>query len=195
VLLSGRTGTLVDLGTLGGTWSTATGINSQREVVGTSTIASGAFKAFFSDASKKLVDLGTLGGTSSYGMAINNACEIVGHAQTSQGLLHAFVWKTGTLIDLGTLGGAQSYAYAINDAGTVVGYSWMTGNLVTHGFIHSGGMMIDLNRLLPANSGWTIEAAYGINDSGEIVGTGTLNGKTYAVKLLPDPAVKVPKAR
>jgi probable HAF family extracellular repeat protein len=186
-------GMLVDLGTLGGTWSTANGINSQREVVGTSTTASGAFKAFFSDVSKRLVDLGTLGGTSSYGMAINNACEIVGTAQTSQGLMHAFVWKTGKLIDLGTLGGTQSYAYAINDAGTVVGFSWITGNLVTHGFIHSGGMMTDLNRFLPANSGWTIEAAYGINDSGDIVGTGTLNGQTYAIKLVPDPAVIAPK--
>src|SRR5690349_25096271 len=80
---------LVDLGTLGGTWSTANGINSRREVVGTSTTTSGAFKAFLSDGSKKLVDLGTLGGTSSYGMAINNACEIVGTAEISQGVMHA----------------------------------------------------------------------------------------------------------
>jgi probable HAF family extracellular repeat protein len=189
-----NSGTLVDLGTLGGTWSTANGINSRGQVVGTSTTISGSFHAFFSDVSTNLVDIGTLGGISSYGMAINRACEIVGTAQTSQGLMNAFLWKKGKLIDLGTLGGAQSYAYAINDAGTVVGSSWVTGNLVTHAFIHSGGVMIDLNRLLLANSGWTINAAYGINDSGEIVGTGTLSGRIYAVKLVPDSSFIAPKA-
>ena len=53
-----------------------------------------------------------------------------------------------------------------------------------HGFVEMDGVMIDLNQLLPVNSGWTIDAAYGINDSGAIVGAGTLNGQSYAVELV-----------
>jgi probable HAF family extracellular repeat protein len=178
-------GTLVDLGTLGGTWSSANSINGAGQVAGTSLTHSGAFNAFFSSGSGAPVDLGTLGGASSYGMAINNSGEIAGSAQTSHGFTNAFVWNGGALQNLGTLGGSQSYAYDVNNAGAVVGSSWMTGNLVMHGFVEAGGVMIDLNQLLPLNSGWTIDGAYGINDSGDIVGTGTLNGQSYAVELAP----------
>jgi probable HAF family extracellular repeat protein len=132
-----------------------------------------------------MVGLGTLGGAYSYGMAINNAGAIAGSAQTSQGFMKAVIWNGGKVTDLGTLGGSQSYAYGVNGAGTVVGSSWTAGNLAMHGFIDAGGVMIDLNQLLPVNSGWTIDAAYGINDSGAIVGTGTLNGQSYAVELVP----------
>jgi hypothetical protein len=54
-----------------------------------------------------------------------------------------------------------------------------------HGFMYVGGVMVDLNQLLPINSGWTIDAAYGINDAGDIVGIGTLGGQTDAFELLP----------
>jgi probable HAF family extracellular repeat protein len=131
-----------------------------------------------------MVGLGTLGGTSSYGMGINNSGQIVGSAQNPQGFMKAFVWNGAGLTDLGTLGGSQSYGYGVNGAGTVVGSSWMTGNLVIHGFVDMAGVMIDLNQFLPLNSGWAIDAAYGINDSGDIVGTGTLNGQSYAVELI-----------
>jgi probable HAF family extracellular repeat protein len=116
---------------------------------------------------------------------------MAGNAQTSQGFMKAFVWNGTNLTDLGTLGGAQSYAYGINGTGTIVGSSWMTGNLVMHGFVDIGGVMIDLNQLLPLNSGWTIDAAYGINDSGNIVGTGTLNGQSYALELVAPSALLV----
>jgi probable HAF family extracellular repeat protein len=177
-------GNLADLGTLGGTWSSVNSLNSNGQAAGTSSTASGAFNAFFSNGSG-MVGLGTLGGAYSYGMAINNAGAIAGSAQTSQGFMKAVIWNGGKVTDLGTLGGSQSYAYGVNGAGTVVGSSWTAGNLAMHGFIDAGGVMIDLNQLLPVNSGWTIDAAYGINDSGAIVGTGTLNGQSYAVELVP----------
>jgi hypothetical protein len=40
--------------------------------------------------------------------------------------------------------------------------------------------MTDLNSLLPANSGWQLEAAQAINDSGQIAGYGLINGETHA---------------
>jgi probable HAF family extracellular repeat protein len=186
----GTNGSLVDLGTLGGTWSSVNSLNSVGQAAGTSSTASGAFNAFFSNGSG-MVGLGTLGGAYSYGMAINSAGAIAGSAQTSQGFMKAFLWNGGQLKDLGTLGGSQSYAYGLNGTGTVVGTSWNTGNLAMHGFLYTGGVMIDLNQLLPLNSGWTIDAAYGINDSGAIVGTGTLNGQSYAIELVPSSNVLV----
>lgn len=177
-------GNLVDLGTLGGTWSSVNSLNSQGQAAGTSLTASGAFNAFFSNGSG-MIRLGTLGGAYSYGMAINDAGAVVGSAQNSQGFMKAVLWSGGKTADLGTLGGSQSYAYGVNGTGTVVGSSWTAGNLAMHGFIDVGGVMIDLNQLLPVNSGWTIDAAYGINDFGAIVGTGTLNGQSYALELVP----------
>lgn len=177
-------GTLVDMGTLiGGTWSSAYGVNATGQVAGTSSVTGGRFRAFLSNGGE-LVSLGTLGGANSHAMALNDAGQVVGNAQTSTGFTHAFLWNGRAMKDLGTLGGSQSYAYGINDAGTVVGYSWTSGNQSMHGFIYSGGLL-DLNSLVPSNSGWTITAAYAINFSGEILGTGTLNGHSYAVELLP----------
>ena len=74
--------------------------------------------------------------------------------------------------DLGTLpGGTSSAADAINSLGQIVGYSDIGGG-VDSAFLYSGGNMIDLNTLLPANSGWVLQQGLGINDSGQVVGNG-----------------------
>jgi hypothetical protein len=46
--------------------------------------------------------------------------------------------------------------------------------------------MLDLNSLLPANSGWDLLQAYAINDSGQITGVGLYDGQMSAF-LLTDP--------
>jgi len=43
--------------------------------------------------------------------------------------------------------------------------------------------MVDLNSLLPANSGWTLTQASAINNEGQIVGYGIHNGATHAFLL------------
>ena len=45
--------------------------------------------------------------------------------------------------------------------------------------------IMDLNALLPANSGWVLTSAIGVNDSGFIVGYGTKNGLTKPFLLAP----------
>lgn len=178
-------GNLVDLGTLpGATWSSAYGINSSGQVVGTS-MAGGSARAFISNGSTLTQVAGTLGGANSYGMAINNNGVVVGNAQNAQGYLNAFESTGQGMVNLGTLGGSSSMAYGINDAGTVVGYSFLAGNTTTDAFVYLGGVLIDLNTLLPASSGWTVEAAYGINDNGYILALGMFDNQFYAVELLP----------
>ena len=67
------------------------------------------------------------------------------------------------MIDLGTLGGGSSYAYGVNDSGEIVGYSYLADG-GQHAFLYDDGTMLDLNSLIPANSGWDLLEAYGIND-------------------------------
>ena len=45
--------------------------------------------------------------------------------------------------------------------------------------------MVDLNTLLPADSGWVLLSANAINDAGQIVGEGTLDGEPRAFLLTP----------
>lgn len=178
-------GVISDLGTLGGTWSSAYALDSAGQIAGTSTTTTGAFHAFFY-SSGGMVDLGTLGGTNSYGLAINSSGSVAGNASVSTGYSHAFEWNGSLMADLGTLGGNQSYAYGIDASGNVVGYSWTTGNLATHAFLYRNGIMLDLNSLLsPIDSGWTLTAAYAINGTGDILATGVLDSQDYAVELNP----------
>ena len=45
--------------------------------------------------------------------------------------------------------------------------------------------MKDLNKLIPAGSGWVLLQAFGINNSGQIVGTGTIHGEEHGFLLTP----------
>jgi probable HAF family extracellular repeat protein len=107
---------------------------------------------------------------------INNAGDVVGEAdlpgsQTS----HAFLWRKGVMTDLGTLGD-NSHAAAINSKRQVVGNFFISGRTeppFRHAFLwEKGGPMVDLNTLIPANSGLELVAADNINERGEIVGVG-----------------------
>ncbi|MCW3052237.1 MAG: hypothetical protein JWN14_1407, partial [Chthonomonadales bacterium] len=52
-------------------------------------------------------------------------------------------------------------------------------------FLYRNHKMVDLNSLLPADSGWVLTNANGINDRGQIVGSGIYQGKQRAYLLSP----------
>jgi len=54
--------------------------------------------------------------------------------------------------------------------------------------------MVNLNALIPANSGWELYAAYGISDNGLIVGQGLINGQQHAFLLVPFDGNNTPPA-
>jgi probable HAF family extracellular repeat protein len=117
---------ITDLGTLGGTFSEARGINSRGQVVGWGDTASGDSRAFLWEEGE-MAPLGTLGGTFSIATAINSGGQVVGYSETIAGQFssnRAFLWKKGEMIDLGSVSGARSFAFDINSSGQIVGSSF-----------------------------------------------------------------------
>jgi probable HAF family extracellular repeat protein len=158
--------TVRDLGTLGGSYSYAFGIDRDGAVVGVSATSDGQEHAFLW-RNGTLTDLGVaVGGGSSSARAINRSGDVVGASTSADGPVHAILWSQGGMTDLGTLDGfGQSGANSINDVGQVVGYSddAETGN--SHAALWQNGSAIDLGTL-----GGAFSQAYDINNSGQVVG-------------------------
>src|SRR5579872_6379295 len=116
---------VTDLGTLGGTQSSAVAINASGQVVGTSTLADSSTHAFSWTKLGGMLDLGTLGGVQSVPTAVSATGQVVGNSITATGATHAFSWTQATgMLDLGNLpGGTDSFALAVNASGQVVGYA------------------------------------------------------------------------
>lgn len=156
---------------LGGSGSSATGINGAGDVVGYD-IADGAGNAHaFVYSGGTSTDLGTLGGAASYAYGINDAGQVVGSADTAAGLGHAFVYAGGTMTDLGTPAGGTSTAYAINNQGVIVGYTTSIApfpeNLPQAFSVAGAGAAMQALGTLPDGQGST---AYAINDKGLVAG-------------------------
>ena len=176
-----------DLGTLGGTNSSAFGSNCVQKVVGSSETAAETTDAFVWDSADGMQDLGTLGGSFGQSNAINCRGTIVGMSSLAgDAQIDAFLYADGTMRDLGNLGGSFSQANAINDSGDVVGSSNTTGDTDVHAFLWTpkGGLQ-DLNNLIPTDLGWDLNSANGINEAGKIFGVGTINGEGHAFALIP----------
>jgi len=189
-----RDGVATDLGTLGGGVATARAVNNRGQVVGVSCTAGdgavfscGDYAAFLWQ-DRRMANLGSLGGGGTFPRRINDAGQVVGDSRTADGATRAFLWQGGALRALGTLGGATSAAWGLNGAGQIVGRAATGDYRPDHAFLADprfGAGLLDLNALIPADSGWTLTWATAINDRGQIVGQGTYGGATRAFLLTP----------
>lgn len=176
----------IDLGTFGGKQSDAVAINDAGEVVGHlyTQYHDGPKRAVLYQTGK-VVELGTFGGNVSIGVAINAVGQVAGYATLPGGDQRAFLFAHGKMKNLGTLpGGTQSFAYGLDDRGRVVGASDAKDSAL-RAVIYSDGVIQDLNKLIPADSGWTLTEAKAINESGQIVGYGFFDGERRAFLLTP----------
>jgi probable HAF family extracellular repeat protein len=173
-----RDGTMTNLGTLGGTRSTAHDINDHDQVVGSAYTTDNAFERAFLYENGTMRDLGTLGGNQSAAHAINNNGQIVGYSSLGDGTTHAFLYANGVMTDLlGSVGG-RTIAWDINNKGQVVGQYQPED--VTYAFLFSDGVRTDLGFDL---------IAYGINDHGQVVGAQAPLGEGGHAFLYSDGAV------
>ncbi len=132
---------VIELGTLGGTYSQTFYVTSKGVASGEASLADGNWHAILYQGPFKR-DLGTLGGLNSSAFGSPNAIgQVVGEAETSHSdpngedfcgfyasgaplsgtTCLGFLWKDGSMTPLSTLGGYNSAASAINDQGEVAG--------------------------------------------------------------------------
>ncbi len=151
-------------------------INNVGDIAGTCDFNFGYRAVLWKSATgKNVMDLGMLpGDVWSVPSDINNKGDVVGTSGDAE-RHRAVLWPKGakTIKSLGVLTGrVSSKALGINAKGDVVGYS-EGGNSREHAFIWTSkdGMM-DLNDLLPANSGFVLVHAIAINSKGAVSAVG-----------------------
>jgi probable HAF family extracellular repeat protein len=184
-----QAGTMVDIGTLGGSVTTS-GINTNGQVVGTSDIGVSAHPFIY--AQGHMTDLGVMRNYDACeGKGINGRGHVVGLCAGARHKLVGYFYDGTRMRNIGNLGRNRTIAYAVNYVDIVVGESSHTG-LDREAFVIDmgtpGSPMRDLNDMLDGSgAGWHLQSAAAINTAGEIIVVGTIDfqqGSHYAV-LVP----------
>jgi probable HAF family extracellular repeat protein len=196
---------VTDLGTLGGTFGVAYGINNAGRVGGGATLPNGDQHSFLWTQSGGMQDLGTLGGPNSAAGGPNSRTQLAVLSDTTvtdpygenfcgfgTGLTClGAVWQYGVMTALPTLGGNNGAAIGINNRGQSMGY---TEN-GTQDATCPAPQVLDYEaviwgpqpgqiRELPPLPGDTVGFALGINDLGQVVGS---SGSCANTPLVPQP--------
>jgi len=178
-----------DLGSLGGTCTTAADINNRGQVVGASNLTGDqSFRAFLWQ-NGVLHDLGdSFGGDISEAFALNEAGETVGVGfLPGDTVFHAALWKRiGQMTDLGTvISGESNFAESINAKTQVVGAEYDSSGAPS-AFLWENDSIADLNTLIRPASQLHLQFSLNINDRGEIAATSVdANGNQHATLLIP----------
>ncbi len=171
-------GTLTDLGSFSGDYSSATDINDNGQIVGTyGWISKGRAHGFIWQ-NGTMIDLEDVNSTDNVQVAgINNSGQIAGSRQINSATdWQAFRWDSGVFTNLGDLNNVTpnphySLAKGINDNGEIVGesnYVDQSGVAYLRAFLWKNGNIINLGSLVQGSSSYS--SATNINNNEKIVG-------------------------
>lgn len=180
--------TVTDLGSLGGTETFITGVNSSGTAVGGSTDASGRLRAFiWQDGSMQSIEPPVLDGfTRSFATGISNSGKVVGIFDNQESCdfptckAVAFVYDKSVQVlpslAVPPYGLPMTRGYGVSNSGYVVGTS-VTSEGWLRGFVFRNGAMRELG---------TLGEAFAVNSKGVAVGMATVTGGYHAVRFRGD---------
>jgi probable HAF family extracellular repeat protein len=196
-----QNGQMIDInpGNFGGAEGGTNYLNNRGEAVGFGTLEGEVYSHAFLWSRGTLIDLtkrGSLGAQNQEGDSafnVNERGHVVGGSTTPEGAFLGVLWRNDEFVNLMSLsaeGDDCSQPISINFHDQIVGISFSCETFVEHAFIWEKGSMVDLDTLIPADSGIQLSYAGWINDDGVIAGEGVLTsganaGASRAVLLIP----------
>jgi len=201
-----KNGAIMDLGTLGGSFSFGAGINKHGQIAGVALNAipdpvsmyhfqilaldSGTQTRAFLWTNGVMQDLGTLGGPDAWSNFINDEGQVAGASYTDSTInpttgvptTHAFLWDPlKGMIDLGTLGGTLAGSTLSNFEGGLNNLGQVVGAsyLLGDQVVHPFLWTSPGPMQDLGTFGGTNGVAYAINDAGEVIGNADLRGTVF----------------
>jgi probable HAF family extracellular repeat protein len=189
-------GRMIDIGPPGSFQASAIAINDAGQVLGSYYTGPGNAGPFVYQ-NGHFTYLGQPPGMSVSPAAINSIGQIAGTIYLNNGSLppHAAIFNNGVWTDLGAFSGVATHGTGINTSGQVIAtaffpvksyHPFIPGKHVA--LVFRNNSLADLNKSIPANSGFTLTDAIAINDAGQILcnaATATTPSYKRAVLLSP----------